>query len=402
MKSLRNDFSLLSQKHKKLPIAYFDNAATTLKPQQVLTAMTEYYTKYTSNIHRGVSWLSEKSTEKYEQARKTVQNFLNAKYTEEIVFTRGTTEAINLVAATFGRTRVQKGDEILISYLEHHSNITPWQQLCKETGATLRVLPLTLDGDIEPLSWEKMIHKKTKLVAITHISNTLGTINPIRNIIKEAHKYTIPVLIDGAQGIAHETVDVQALDCDFYVFSGHKVYGPTGIGVLYGKKELLESMPPYQTGGGMVQSVSFEKTLFVEPPYRFEAGTPNIAGAIGLGAALEYVQNISIPSIVKQEQIVTDYAREKLRRIPNLTILGNPQKRASILSFVIKDLHPHDIGTLLNNEGVVARTGHHCTQPLMKFFGVPATTRISFSFYNTKEEVDICIHALQKTISFLL
>jgi cysteine desulfurase/selenocysteine lyase len=378
------------------PLIYLDNAATTQKPRSVVEAIRRFYEQDCSNVHRGVHTLSQRATEAYERAREIVRRFLNARSEEEIIFVRGTTEAINLVAHSFGRWRVRAGDEILISAMEHHSNIVPWQILCEMTGARLRVAPITEDGELLVEDVERLLTERTRLVAMTHLSNALGTITPAREIIRLAHECGVPVLLDGAQAVAHLKVDVQELECDFYAFSGHKLYGPTGIGVLYGKAEWLDAMPPYQGGGDMISSVTFEKTTYNRLPYKFEAGTPHIAGAIGLGAAIEYVTTLGVEAIAAHERDLLTYATEAVSSIPGLRVIGTARQKASILSFTLDGVHPHDIGTILDHEGIAIRAGHHCAQPVMERFGVPATARVSFALYNTREEVDALVAALQK------
>jgi cysteine desulfurase/selenocysteine lyase len=378
------------------PLIYLDNAATTQKPRSVVEAIRRFYEQDCSNVHRGVHTLSQRATEAYERAREIVRRFLNARSEEEIIFVRGTTEAINLVAHSFGRWRVRAGDEILISAMEHHSNIVPWQILCEMTGARLRVAPITEDGELLVEDVERLLTERTRLVAMTHLSNALGTITPAREIIRLAHERGVPVLLDGAQAVAHLKVDVQELECDFYAFSGHKLYGPTGIGVLYGKAEWLDAMPPYQGGGDMISSVTFEKTTYNRLPYKFEAGTPHIAGAIGLGAAIEYVTTLGVEAIAAHERDLLTYATEAVSSIPGLRVIGTARQKASILSFTLDGVHPHDIGTILDHEGIAIRAGHHCAQPVMERFGVPATARVSFALYNTREEVDALVAALQK------
>lgn len=398
VEKIREDFPILKSSVRGKPLVYFDNAATTQKPSVVIERIKKYYEQENSNVHRGVHYLSELATREYEEARETVRNFINAESTEEIIFTRGTTEAINLVANSFGKTFINEGDEIVVSEMEHHSNIVPWQILCEERGAKLRVIPFDDNGELILDEFEKVLNEKTKLISIVHISNSLGTINPIKQIIEMAHSLAIPILIDGAQSIMHSKIDVQELGCDFFVFSGHKIYGPTGIGVLYGKKDYLEQMVPYQGGGDMIKSVRFEKTIYNDLPYKFEAGTPNIAGAIGLKAAIDYLQKIGIEQIASYENELLSYATEKLSTIPQLHIVGNAKEKGPIISFVLENIHPHDIGTILDFEGIAVRTGHHCTQPVMEHFKIPATTRASFSFYNKKEEIDILFNGIQKVI----
>jgi len=383
------------------PLVYFDNAATSQKPQAVIDAMVRYYESVNSTIHRGVHYLSERATQAYEEVRVKVRDYVHAADQREIIFVRGATEAINLVAHSFGRRYVRAGDEILISAMEHHSNIVPWQILCEELGAKLIVIPMNDRGELIFEEFERLLTEKTRIVAVTHVSNALGTINPVKSMIARAHARGIPVLVDGAQAVPHMRVDVQDLDCDFYAFSAHKMFGPTGVGVLYGKSKWLEEMPPYQGGGDMIRSVTFEKTTYNDVPYKFEAGTPNIGGGIGLGAAIDYLHEIDLDAIRRFEDELLDYATAKLLAIPGVKIIGTARKKAGVLSFTMEGIHPHDIGTILDVEGIAIRTGHHCAQPVMKFFGVPATARASFAFYNTKEEVDAFIRALYKVIEVL-
>ena len=385
---IRGDFPILHQHVHGKPLAYLDNAATTQKPRQVIDALVHYYSFDNANIHRGVHQLAERATRQYEEARIKVQRWINAADSREIIFVRGATEGINLVAQTYGRANVHAGDEIVISGLEHHSNIVPWQILCEEKNAHLRVIPINDRGELLIDKLRELINARTRLVAIGHISNALGTINPVREVIQLAHTANVPVLIDGAQAVPHLKVDVQALDCDFYVFSGHKMYGPTGLGILYGKKKLLEAMPPYQGGGDMIRSVTFEKTLYNDIPYKFEAGTPDIAGVIGLGAAIDYLGGIGIEKLAAYESDLLSYAEERIAGIGGLRIIGTASRKASVVSFVINGIHPHDVGTILDREGIAVRTGHHCAQPVMDRFGIPATTRASLAFYNTHEEID--------------
>ncbi|OGW87275.1 MAG: cysteine sulfinate desulfinase, partial [Omnitrophica bacterium RIFCSPLOWO2_01_FULL_45_10b] len=380
------------------PLIYLDNAATTQKPKAVINVLTQYYSAENANIHRGIHYLSQKATDAYDDARVSIQHFLNASDAREIIFVRGATEGINLVAQSYGRTVVKEGDEVLITAMEHHSNIVPWQILCQERGAKLKVAPINDDGEIIIGEYEKLLNKKTKFVAITHISNALGTINPVRKMIQMAHDRGIAVLVDGAQSAPHIPVDVRELGCDFFVFSGHKLFGPTGIGVVYGKAELLEKMPPYQGGGDMISSVTFEKTTYNKLPFKFEAGTPHIAGVIGLGAAVDYLSKIGLEKIAAYEKELLDDATETLSKIPGLRIIGTAHEKASIVSFVLADIHAHDIGTILDQEGVAIRAGHHCAMPLMDRFQVPATARASFSFYNTKEEIDRLAAAILKVL----
>ncbi|HXI14402.1 MAG TPA: cysteine desulfurase [Thermoanaerobaculia bacterium] len=395
---IREDFPILRSTVRGKPLVYLDNAATTQKPRQVIDRIVRYYSEENSNVHRGVHFLSEVATNHYEGARKTIQKFLNAASEREIVFVKGTTEAVNLVAATFGRTNVGAGDEVLISAIEHHSNIVPWQMLCEEKGATLRIAPANDLGEIDIDGFRELLGERTKIVSIIHISNALGTINPIKEMIALAHERGIPVMIDGAQGVPHGKVDVQDLDCDFYAFSGHKVYGPTGIGALYAKERLLEAMPPYQGGGDMILSVTYEKTSYNALPYKFEAGTPNIAGAIGLAAALDYVSTIGAETITAHENELLRYGTEQLLTIDSLRIIGTSKNKASVISFVLEGAHPHDIGTIVDAEGVAIRTGHHCAQPLMLRFKVPATARASFAIYNTREEIDALVASVRKVV----
>lgn len=393
---IRADFPILSREVHHRPLVYLDNAATTQKPQAVIDAIAHYYAFENANIHRGVHLLSETATDAYETARQTAQHFLRAEDRSEIVFVRGATEAINLVAQTYGRTHVEAGDEIVVSAMEHHSNIVPWQILCEQRGARLRVAPINNDGELLLDEFESLLNARTRLVAVAHVSNALGTVNPISHIVQMAHLRNIPVLVDGAQAVPHLPVDVRTLGCDFYVFSGHKIYGPTGIGVLYGKRQLLDTMPPYQGGGDMIRSVTFEKTLYNQIPYKFEAGTPHIAGAIGLGAALEYVTEVGRDNILAYEQKLLAYATEALKSVPGLRLIGTAREKASVLSFVIEGIHPHDIGTILDRYGIAIRTGHHCAQPVMQRFGIPATARASFAMYNTVSEIDALVDGIHK------
>jgi len=393
---VRHDFPILRQRVRGRPLVYLDNAATSQKPQVVIDAIRRYYERDNANIHRGVHFLSEHATEEYEGARRTMQSFLNAADASEIIFVRGATEAINLVSQTYGRTNVHIGDEVLITAMEHHSNIVPWQILCEEKGARLRVAPISDSGELLLEDFENLLGPRTKIVAVTHVSNALGTITPVQRIIEMAHRGNIPVLVDGAQAVPHLKVDVQALDCDFYVFSGHKVYGPTGIGVLYGKSALLDAMPPYQSGGDMISSVTFEKTIYNKLPYKFEAGTPHVAGAVGLGAALKYVNGLGMDNIAAHEHELLAYATETVSAIPGIRLIGTAKEKAAVLSFLLDSIHPHDIGTILDQEGIAVRTGHHCAQPVMQRFGLAATARASFALYNTREEVEALVEGLQK------
>lgn len=394
IQAIRRQFPILHQRIYDKPLVYLDNAASVQKPQAVIDAVSDCYSRYYANIHRGVHYLSEKSTAAYEGARETVRAFLNAASTQEIIFTRGATESINLVAHSFGRGRVGPGDEVLITAMEHHSNIVPWQMLCEQQRARLRVTPIDDRGELIMAEYEKLLSERTRLVGVVHLSNALGTLNPVREIITLAHDRGIPVLVDGAQSVPHMAVDVQALDCDFFVFSGHKVYGPTGIGVLYGKQALLEAMPPYQGGGDMIRLVTFEKTEYADLPNKFEAGTPNIAGVIGLGAALKWMQAIGLDVIAAHEHELLDYATAQLSEMPGLRFIGAAQHKAALISFIIDGVHPHDIGTILDREGIAIRAGHHCAQPVMQRYGVPATARASFAVYNTREEIDALVAAI--------
>ena len=399
--SVRKDFPILSSLVHGKPLVYLDNAATTQKPQIVLDTLTKYYTEQNSNIHRGVHHLSEVATFEYEKARGKVKNLLNAADSKEIIFTKGTTDGINLVAHSYGRKYISAGDEVIVSAMEHHSNIVPWQLLCEERGAKLKIIPMNDEGELLINDFEKILSPKTKIVSVVYVSNSLGTINPIKKIIDLSHTNGTPVLIDGAQSVAHMKVDVNALDCDFFVFSGHKIFGPTGIGVLYGKSEWLEKMIPYQGGGDMIRSVTFEKTTFNDLPFKFEAGTPNIAGGIGLGAAIDYVQKIGLDAIGEYEHDLLEYGTDALQSVRGLRIIGTAKEKANVISFVLENAHPHDIGTILDREGIAIRTGHHCTQPVMQRFGIPATARASLSVYNTKEEIDILVRGIGKVKEIL-
>jgi cysteine desulfurase/selenocysteine lyase len=396
--ALRKEFPILSETVYGKPLVYLDNAATTQKPQAVIDTLVRYYTTINANIHRGVHRLSVLATREHENARKTVQKFINAKGSEEIVFVRGCTEAINLVADSWGRQNIHAGDEILITHMEHHSNIVPWQLLCERTGASIKVVPVSDSGELIFEEYEKLLSPKTKIVGITHLSSALGTINPIEKYIKLAHDAGAKVLIDGAQSVPHIKVDVQALDCDFFAFSGHKVYGPTGIGVLYGKREILEAMPPYQGGGDMISSVTFEKTLYNALPYKFEAGTPHIEGAIGLGSAIDWLESVGIDAVAAHEHDLLEYATSKLLEIDGLKIYGEAKEKGAIISFTLEGIHPHDIGTILDQDGVAIRTGHHCVQPLMDRYCIPATARASLACYNTHEEIDALAKSILKVI----
>lgn len=391
----RNDFPILQQVVHGKRLVYLDSAATTQKPRGVIEALQRYYTEKNANIHRGVHFLSERATQAYEEARTKVQQFLNARHPREIIFTRGTTESINLVAHSFGKS-LTAGDELLVSHLEHHSNIVPWQMSCEATGARLRVIPISDRGELLMEEYAKLLTEKTRIVAIAHVSNALGTINPIKKMIAMAHEKNIPVLIDGAQAVSHLKVDLQDLSCDFYACSGHKMCGPTGIGVLYGKASLLETMPPYQGGGDMIRTVRFEKTTYNDLPYKFEAGTPNIAGAVGLGAAIDYLQGIGLAAIARYEGELLGYATETLSQGEGLKIIGTAPEKACVISFILNGVHPHDIGTVLDQEGIAIRTGHHCAMPLMERLGLPATARASIAFYNSREDIDALVKGLKK------
>lgn len=396
VQAIRAEFPILERTVRGRPLVYLDNAATSQKPRFVLDAITRYYEEENANIHRGVHYLSERATEDYENSRVRAQRFLNAAKSSEIIFVRGATEGINLVAQTYGRTQVGPGDEVLITAMEHHSNIVPWQMLCAEKGAKLRVTPINDRGELLIDEFEMLLGPRTKIAAFTHVSNALGSINPVRRMAEMAHRRHVPVLIDGAQAVPHMAIDVQAVDCDFYTFSGHKVYGPTGIGVLYGKAALLEAMPPYQGGGDMISSVTFEKTTYNKLPYKFEAGTPDIAGVIGLGAALDYVTDVGMDAIAAYEHELLEYGTGKLSAIPGLRLIGTAAEKAGVLSFVLKDIHPHDVGTILDREGIAIRTGHHCSQPVMDRFGIPATARASLAIYNTRDDIDALAKGIER------
>ena len=396
VEKIREDFPILHQEVNGKPLVYLDNAATSQKPKSVIDSIEKYYRGYNSNIHRGVHTLSENATEAYESARIKVRDFIHANSTKEIVFVRGATEAINLVAQSFGRNTLGSEDEIIITELEHHANIVPWQLLSQQTGAKLKYVPINDNGELVESEYKKLLNERTRIVAVGHISNALGTINPIENMINLAHEYGAKVLIDGAQATSHTSVDVKKLDCDFYVFSGHKLFGPTGIGVLYGKEDLLEKMPPYQGGGDMIKMVTMKETQYNELPHKFEAGTPNISGVIGLGAAIDYVNKIGLENIGNHEKQLLDYANQMASEITELKFIGTAKNKTSILSFTLDGIHPHDVGTILNNEGIAIRTGHHCAMPVMEYFQIPATSRASFSFYNTHAEVDVLIEGINK------
>jgi cysteine desulfurase/selenocysteine lyase len=400
VRAIREQFPALSQKIYNKNLIYFDNGATSQKPAMVLDAINQYYSKDNANIHRGVHFMSQHATTEYETARKTIQTYIHAKSSDEIIFTKGTTDGINLIASSYGEL-LAEGDEILITAMEHHSNIVPWQMLCQRKKLTLKVAPINLKGELITEEFDRLLTDKTKLVSVTHISNTLGTINPVAEIIKKAHAVGAKVVVDGAQSIQHMAIDVQALDCDFFVFSGHKVFGPTGIGVLYGKEALLEKMPPYQGGGDMIAKVTFERTTYNELPFKFEAGTPHIAGGICLGKAFEFLNGLDLQAIQTYEKEITEYAQDLLDTFEDLSIIGEAKHKTSVVSFSIKGIHPFDIGTLLDKQGIAVRTGHHCTQPLMDFYKIPGTIRASFAFYNTKEEIDTFIEAVDRSMNIL-
>jgi cysteine desulfurase / selenocysteine lyase len=393
---IRKDFPILDQEVNGYPLVYLDNAASSQKPIQVIEAVDNYYRKDNANVHRGVHRLSQRATDAYEASREKVRGFVNAKSDKEIVFVRGATEAVNLIAQSFVRPKINTGDEILISHMEHHANIVPWQMLCEQTGAKLNVIPMTLEGELDLTGFDELLTDKTKILAFGHVSNALGTVNPAKEMIAKAHAKNIPVLLDGAQAVPHMVVDVQDLDCDFYVFSGHKMFAPTGIGALYGKQDLLEEMPPWQGGGDMILSVSFDHTQYNEVPYKFEAGTPHIAGSIGMGAAIDYMNAIGIDKLAQHEHDLLVTATARLEALDGIRIIGTAKEKASVLSFMIEGVHPHDVGTIFDQQGVAIRTGHHCAQPVMQFFGIPATARASFAFYNTMEEIDALVGSIQK------
>lgn len=400
--NIREDFPILHTKVYGKDLVYLDNAATTQKPTAVLAAVEDYYKTCNSNVHRGVHLLSQQATGAYEKARHKVSQFINAAFSHEVIFTKGTTDGINLVASSFGRKFLHQGDSILISAMEHHSNIVPWQMICEERGATLKVIPMDENGVLQMDALPSLLDESVKLVSVTYVSNSLGTINPIRQIIKQAHAKSIPVMIDAAQAIQHLPVDVQELDVDFLVFSGHKIYGPTGIGALYGKEKWLNMIPPYQGGGDMIKTVTFEKTIYNDLPYKFEAGTPDISGAIGLGAAIDYINTIGLGAIQEKEDELLNYALEQLAGIDNLKFIGKAAQRASVISFLIDNVHPYDLGELLDKQGIAIRTGHHCTEPVMDFFGIPGTCRASFAFYNTRSEVDLLVAGIKRAAAILI
>lgn len=398
IQEIRSQFPILKTLVRGKPLVYLDNAATTQKPQSVIDSLVRYYTSLNSNVHRGVHYLSNLASEEFENSRKTIQRFINAEKESEIIFTRGATESINLVASSYGRAFFKKGDEVIISTMEHHSNIVPWQMLESELGIKLKVIPINDEGELIMEEFEKLLSEKTKFLSIVYISNSLGTINPIKKIIEKAHSFAVPVLIDAAQAIHHKKIDVKELDCDFLAFSGHKMYGPTGIGVLYGKKKFLEQMPPYQAGGDMIKSVRFERTIFNDIPFKFEAGTPDISGGIALAEAIRFIESIGYDEIESYETELLDYATEKVSEIPELQIIGRAKEKSAVLSFVIEGIHPHDIGTFLDVDGIAIRTGHHCTEPIMQRFAIPATSRASFAIYNKKEEIDLLTQSIKKVI----
>jgi len=402
IENIRKDFPILDTQVYGKNLVYFDNAATTQKPVQVLAAIEDYYTKYNSNVHRGVHLLSQQATAAYEESRKKVAAFINAAHSDEVIFTKGTTDGINLVASSFGRKFLNPGDSVVISAMEHHSNIVPWQMICEERGATLKVVPMDKNGVMQIDQLADLLDARVKIVSLTYVSNSLGTVNPVREIISQAHALNIPVLIDAAQAIQHLSIDVQELDVDFMVFSGHKIYGPTGIGVLYGKEKWLNAMPPYQGGGDMIKTVTFEKTTYNELPYKFEAGTPDMSGAIGLGAALDYVSSIGLEAIAEAEHELLSYGLERLAEIEGIQFIGQSPERASVISFLLEGIHPYDLGELLDKQGIAIRTGHHCTEPVMDFFGIPGTCRASFAFYNTKDEIDLLVAGIKRAAAILI
>ncbi|MBX2870922.1 MAG: cysteine desulfurase [Saprospiraceae bacterium] len=401
VQAIRSDFPILDREMRNKPMVFLDSAASSQKPDAVVKAMDYYYQQQHANVHRGVYQLSQEATDAYEKGRHLVQGFINAASEKEVLFVRGTTEGINLVASSYGRKFLNEGDEVIISAMEHHSNIVPWQMICEQTGAKLRVIPVTDEGELIMEEYEQMLNERTKIVAVVHVSNTLGTINPVERIIELAHAKDIPVLLDGAQAIPHLKVDVQALDVDFYTFSGHKMFGPTGIGILYGKEKWLNAMPPYQGGGEMIETVSFEKTTFNELPHKFEAGTPDIAGAVGLGAAVEYMEQIGHEAIQEHEHDLLVYGVEALSKIPGIRLIGTAEDKASVISFLLDGSHPYDVGTILDQMGIAVRTGHHCTQPLMDRYGIPGTVRASFAIYNTKEDIDRLVEGVQRAAKML-
>ncbi|MEE9438511.1 MAG: cysteine desulfurase [Saprospiraceae bacterium] len=402
IEKIRQDFPLLSRKMRGKPIVFLDSAASSQKPQCVIDAINYYYSYQHANVHRGVYQLSQEATDAFELGREKVKSFINSESSDEIIFTRGTTESINLIASSFGSKYLKRGDEVVISTMEHHSNIVPWQMICEQKGATLKIVPINDRGELDMVAYKSLLNSNTKIVSIVHVSNSLGTINPIKEIIDLAHQKDIPVLIDGAQATLHTKIDVQELDVDFYVFSGHKVYGPTGIGVLYGKRKWLEAIPPYQGGGEMIANVTFDKTTYNDLPFKFEAGTPDISGAIAIGVALDYVEKIGFDNIQKHEQMLLDYATSELSKINGLKLIGTAAQKASVVSFNIEGAHPFDVGTILDKLGIAVRTGHHCTQPLMEYLGIPGTVRASFAVYNTIDDIDQLIAGVKRAAKMLL
>ncbi len=396
IEKIRKDFKILDSKVYGRNLVYMDNAATTQKPECVINTLSDYYRTLNSNIHRGVHYLSSKATTEFEETRHLIKSFINAGHSREIIFTRGTTESINLVASSFGKTFLNQGDEVVISEMEHHSNIVPWQMICEERGAKLRIIPFDEKGELIFSAFKEMLSPKTKLVAVAHISNALGTVNPVREIIREAHRFSVPVLVDGAQAVAHTKVDVQNLDCDFYCFSGHKMYAPMGVGVLYGKEEWLNKMPPYQGGGEMIKEVRFDKTTYNELPFKFEAGTPSVGDILGLKTAIEYMNSIGMSEIEAYEEEILNYATQKLSAIKEIRFIGTAKEKAGVISFLLGEAHPYDVGTLLDQLGVAVRTGHHCAQPVMDHFGIPGTVRASFGLYTNKQDIDILVDSIER------
>jgi cysteine desulfurase/selenocysteine lyase len=401
LNKIRSEFPLLQQEMNGQPLVFLDSAASSQKPQMVLDKLEEYYTRQNANVHRGVYQLSQEATDAYEQGREQLRRFINAPSAKEVLFVRGTTEGINLVASSYGKAFINEGDEVIVSTMEHHSNIVPWQMICEERGAVLKVIPINEAGELQIDAYREMLSEKVKMVAISHVSNSLGTINPVKEMITMAHEQGIPVLVDGAQAIPHMKVDVQELDADFYTFSGHKMFGPTGIGVLYGKEEWLNKMPPYHGGGEMIETVTFEKTTYNELPHKFEAGTPDISGVVALGAAVEYIEQIGHDAIQKHEKELLHYATEKLSEIEGIRIIGTAAHKASVLSFLVEGIHPYDLGTILDKLGIAVRTGHHCTQPLMSWYGIPGTVRASLAFYNNREDIDRLVAGVQRAVKML-
>lgn len=398
---IRKDFPILESTVNGKPLVYLDNGATTQKPMAVIEAIQHYYISQNSNVHRGVHYLSQVATDAYEISRKKVQAFIHAEHEREIIFTKGTTDGINLVASCFGKAFIEEGDEVMISAMEHHSNIVPWQMICQERGASLKVIPITPEGELDMAAYANMLNEKVKIVSVTYVSNTLGTVNPVNEIIAKAHSQGIPVLLDAAQAIQHKPIDVVALDVDFMAFSGHKMYGPTGVGVLYGKEKWLDAMPPYQGGGDMIKTVTFEETVYNDIPFKFEAGTPNIEAGICLTNAIDYLTTIGIDNIARYEQELLAYATNSLRNIPDLRIFGTSEQKSSVISFLVGNTHPYDVGTILDKLGIAVRTGHHCTQPLMDHFGIPGTVRMSIGLYNTKEEIDLLVRGVERAVTML-